>query len=156
MKLPVRTARLIEKRSDPRDNVSLVNEIRDKIVNAKVEAYRTIDTTDATVTVIWSDEMSADSVGDFWLTVVGATAGAALVGGYIRRVTAKRAGTGAVAIVGAGADIIGVDHEDAAAWDVAFALDAAQPGLLFATVTGDVATAISWRARITGVIQPWE
>lgn len=156
MKLPVPNSRLVEKRSDEQDTFGLVNQIRDTIVNAKVEAYRTAATTDATVTEIWSDEMPANSVGDFWLWVVGATATSSEAGGYIRRVTVKRAGTAAVVVVGAGADVIGTDHEDTAGWDVAFALDAARPGFLIATVTGAAATSISWRARITGLVSPWQ
>lgn len=155
MKLPVPASRLIEKRSDEQDVFGLVNAIRDGIVNAKVEAYRTIDTTDATPTIIWSDELPASSVGDFWLVVAGQTTGSASVATYIRRLTARRAGTGAVTYLGAGADVIGTDHEDVAGWDVAFALDATLPGLLFATVIGAAATNVTWRARITGLVSPW-
>lgn len=155
MKLPVRTSRLIEKRSDQQDIVSLVNEIRDSVINGKVETYREVDTSDATVTEAWADEMPANSVGDFWLTAVGTTADGVDVGGYVRRVTVRRPGTGAVVIVGAGADIIGTDHETVAGWDAGFALDAARPGYLIATVTGAAATNISWRVRVTGVVVPW-
>ncbi len=156
MKLPVPQSRLVEKRSDEQDSVGLVNAMRDIIINAKVEAYRLVDTTDATVTTIWSDELPADSVGDFWLNVVGRTTPQPLAaGGFIRRVTVKRIGTAAIVVVGAGVDTIGTDHEDAPAWDVGFALDPTFPGYLFATVTGVAATAISWRARITGVVSPW-
>lgn len=156
MKLPIPSARLVENRSDQQDSVGLVNEIRDVIVTAKVEAYRLLDTTDATVTSIWSDELPADSVGDFWLNVTGRTSGAGFVGAYIRRVTVKRIGTAAIVVIGAGADVIGADHEDVAGWDAGFALDAAFPGYLFATVTGALATNISWRARLTGLVSPWE
>lgn len=156
MKLPVPQSRLIEKRSDEADNFGLVNQLRDVIVNAKVEAYRKAATTDATVTEIWSDELPADSIGEFWMWVAAETLGASAVAGYMRRVTVKRVGIGAVAYIGAGADIIGTDHEDVAGWDTAFALDAARPGLLFVTVTGAAATEINWRARITGLVSPWE
>jgi hypothetical protein len=147
---------LVEKRSDEQDSVGLINQIRDGIVNAKVEAYRVGSTADATVTELWADEMPANSVGDFWYTAIGRTATASEVGAYVRRITVKRIGTAAVVVVGAGADVIGTDHEDTAAWDAAFALDAARPGYLLATVTGAAATSILWRARITGLVSPWE
>lgn len=156
MKLAVPSSRLIEKRSDEQDTVSLVNQIRDTIINAKAEAFRLVSTTDATLTEIWSDDMNADSIAALWLVAVGYTAGAAQVGTYVRRVTARRIGSGTVAIIGAGADIIGTDHESVAGWDAGFALDAAQPGKIFATVTGAAATDISWRAWVTALVAPWE
>lgn len=156
MKLPVSgSARLVEKRSDEQDTFGLVNQIRDVIINAKVEAYRVVSTTDATLTEAWADEMPANSVGDFWLTAIGVTSTGVDAGAYIRRVTVRRPGTGAVAYVGAGADVIGADKETVAGWDAGFALDAARPGYLIATVTGAAATSISWRARITGLVTPW-
>jgi hypothetical protein len=157
LKLPVPTARLIEKRSDEQDNVALTNQIRDTIVNQRVDVWpQQIQTADATMTSIWSDQLPADSVGDFTMVVVGQTAASGDVGGYRRRVVVRRVGTGAVAVVGAGVDIIGVDKETVAGWDAGFALDAATPGLLYAVVTGAAATAINWRAHITGSVRPWE
>lgn len=156
MQLSVPSSRLVENRSDSRDNSDLTNAMRDVVLNAVGEYFRNGSTADATVTEIWSDTMNADSVADLWLTVVGQTAGAASGAGYRRRVVAKRIGTGAVTFLGAGADVIGVDKEDVAGWDAGFALDAARPGLIIAYVQGAAATDVSWRAHIHAVVIPWE
>lgn len=153
MRLPVSNARLIEKRSDETDRTDLVNDIRRLLVQ-RAEEYREISTTDATVTEIWSDTLPANSVADILFTAVGATATASSAAGYRRRAVFKRVGTAAVAIIGT-EDVIGTDKEDVAGWDAAFALDAARPGMVFATVTGAAATVIGWRAHVEALVVPW-
>lgn len=155
MKLPVQPSALVRGVSDEFDNTDLTNALR-SLVNQEVNVWPMVKTTtDATLTAIWSDAMPANSVGDFWMTVTGRAAGAVSVAGYRRRVVVVRVGTGAVAYLGAGTDIIGADKESVAGWDVSFGLDAAFPGLIFACVQGAAATTIEWRAHIEGTVGPW-
>lgn len=154
MKLPLPASRLVENRSDERDVFKLVNQIRDQVVNQRAEYFTEVGTTDVTTTVAWSDTIPADSVGDVRMEVVGQTP-AGQVATYERRLAFRRVGTGAVAFVGAGADIIGVDKEDVAGWDVGFALDAAVPDTLYAYVIGAAATVIAWRAHVQILVSPW-
>jgi hypothetical protein len=155
VRLPVDVARLVRGVSDDFDTTDLSNALRG-LVNSEVNFWtKPVTTINATLTAVWSDDMPANSVGDFTLSVVASVAGATSVAGYRRRAVFVRVGTGAVAYLGAGADIIGADKESVAGWDVSFALDAATPGTLYAAVTGAAATTITWRAHIKGAVSPW-
>lgn len=155
MDLPIQRARLIEKRSDERDKTLLSNAQRD-LANQQVNAWPgVITTTDATVTTIWSDTLPPNAVADLWVAVVGLTADGTGAAAYRRRGVFQRVGSGALAALGGTADIIGTDRETDPTWDVAFALDAAAPDTIFLTVTGAVGATVTWRANITGIVQPW-
>lgn len=155
MKIPLQWSRLVGGVSDEVDQHGLVNALRD-LANQEVNFWQlSLATTDATLTSAWSDTMPPNSVGDFEFVAIGKTADGASVGGYRRRVVVQRAGTTAVAFVGAGADVIGVDKETVAAWDVAFALDASVPGSLYVAVQGAAATSITWRVHVQGAVLPW-
>lgn len=155
MQLPVQRARLIEKRSDERDRTLLANAQRD-LANQQVNAWpKVITTTDATVTTVWSDTLPPNSVADLWVAVVGLTADGMGAAAYRRRGVFQRAGAAAVIALGGTADIIGTDRETDPTWDVAFALDAAAPDTIFLTVKGAVGATVTWRANITGIVQPW-
>jgi hypothetical protein len=154
VKTAVQTARLVRSRSDEFDQFDLANEVRD-LANQEVNAWpKLLTTTDATLTSGWSDVLPANSVGDFMLTAVGRTSTGASVAAYRRRIAVQRVAAGAVAFVGV-QDSIGTDKETAAAWDATFAIDAAQPTMLFACVQGAAATTIEWRLHIEGTVSPW-
>ena len=155
MRLPVQRARLIEKRSDERDRTLLANAQRD-LANQQVNAWpKVITTTDATVTSIWSDTLPPNAVVDLWVVAVGLTADGTGAAAYRRRGVFQRVGSAAVVTVGGAADIIGTDRETDPTWDVAFALDAGAPDTIFLTVKGAVGATVTWRANITGIVQPW-
>lgn len=154
MKIAVQSSRLVRGVSDDFDTTELANEVRD-LTNQAVNAWpKLVTTTDATLTAGWSDALPASCIGDFMLTVVGRTTNGVSVAAYRRRIAVQRTGAGAVAFVG-GQDSIGTDKESVAAWDATFAIDAAQPTLLFACVQGAAATTIEWRLHVEGSVLPW-
>jgi hypothetical protein len=150
--LAIVVARLIQGRSDERDKVQLANAAR-ALANQQVNAWPAlVTTTDATVTTAWSDTLAPNSIADLWLVAVGLTADGSTAGAYRRRAVFQRTGTGAAALLGT-VDVIGIDKETDATWDVTFAALAADT--VGATVKGAVGDTVSWRVNITGVVAPW-
>lgn len=155
MKLPVPISRLVEKRSEERDTISLVNQIRDGVINQEVNVYVSLlGSAGGATDEIWLDEMPANSTGNFLLTVVGTKVSGTQYAAYMRRVVAIRSGTGAVGLTPT--DVIGTDREFNAAADCGFGTDAARPGLIIAWVTGWTVDPVNWRAHIQGLVTPWE
>ena len=155
MKLTVPQARLVENRSDEQDKTKVINQVRDVVLNQKGLYYRDITTTDATVTAIWSDTLSANQIVYLELRVSGTDATGTQVAAYERRCAFQRTGTGTVTLVGAGADVIGTDKETVAGWDAGFALDPSFPNTVYAHVIGAAATTITWHAEIGAVWSPF-
>ena len=155
MKVTIPQARLIEKRSDETDQVRLVNQVRDTVLNKKGIYFGDVTTTDATATSIWSDSLSANQGVTLTLTVSGSDATGANVASYQRKCAFQRTGTGAVTLLGAGADVIGVDKESVAAWDAGFATDSADSSKVAAYVQGAASTTIVWHAEITAIWSPF-
>jgi hypothetical protein len=155
VKLPVRSARLLERRSDEKDLVALLREIRDNVINQQGEYWREVTTTDATVTSIWTDSLPSSSVAHVELVVVGEIADGTTAGGYWRRAVFRRAGTAAAVQIGA-TDTLGGDKEDVAGWDAGLSVDPATTGNVRATVQGAAATTVNWRAYVRALVQPWQ
>ena len=155
MKLTVPQPRLIEKRSDETDTVRVTNQIRDSVLNKKGVYFGDVTTTDATATAIWSDSLSANQSVTLTLTVSGSDATGLNVASYQRKCAFQRTGTGAVTLVGAGADVIGVDKESVPAWDAGFATDSVDNTKVAAYVLGAASTTITWHAEVTAIWSPF-
>jgi hypothetical protein len=155
VKITIPQPRLIEKRSDETDQVRLVNQVRDTVLNKKGIYFGDVTTTDATATSIWSDSLSANQSVTLDLTVSGTDATGANVASYKRRCAFQRTGTGAVAYVGGGSDVIGVDKESVGAWDAGFALDSVATDSVYAYVQGAASTTITWHAEVTAIWSPF-
>jgi hypothetical protein len=155
LKVTIPQARLIEKRSDETDQVRLVNQVRDTVLNKKGIYFGDVTTTDATATSIWSDSLSANQGVTLDLTVTGSDATGLNIASYKRRCAFQRIGTGAVVLVGAGADVIGVDKESIPAWDAGFALDSVATDSVYAYVQGSVPRTVTWHAEITAIWSPF-
>ena len=148
MNLPVRKARLIQGRSDKRDEHDLANAMRDAI-HATPRFGTGIKTSDATVTELWRDEVNGDSSIILHIDVT-ATSGTDFAA-YSRRIVAHRDGAFGVSIDVT--DTIGTDFETNAAWDISITADA---GDLVLSVTGAAATDVKWRAAISATWSPFE
>ncbi len=143
-------SRLIEKRSDERDNVKLTNALRD-LANGQGTYMASLTTTDATLSAIWTDTVNADSVLNLEIVFVGSTAAAAKRASYVRRQVAYRVGDSNVVLLG-GADVIGTDQETDATWGVSIT---ASGGSIVANVQGGAADTVNWRARVNAVWTPY-
>jgi hypothetical protein len=146
-----KVARLVEKRSDERDNVALTNGLREAL-NGHGLYFRSLTTTGATPGVIWQDTVNADSVLYLDAIIVGATASAAKQAKYHREVAAFRVAAGAATLIGA-ADVIGTDQETDATWDVAFGVTSGDVTLTVTSGAGDTAF---WRSRVTALWVPYQ
>jgi hypothetical protein len=106
---------------------------------------RTVTTTDATATEIWSREIPPNSVAHVIASVVGLRSDFAAAAGYTRFMSFRRTGTGAVTAIGTATTI---SQEDDAAWDVTVTAGATT-GEVAVNVVGVAATTISWTASVT-------
>jgi hypothetical protein len=100
---------LNENRSSPREQVALVNQLRDA-ANQTFRGSFLLRTTDATPAVIWQDDMPADSVWDVSLTVL-ALAGddADFAAGFRRVFRVKRIPGGAAHLMATATPVPDVD-----------------------------------------------
>lgn len=98
-------------------------------------------TTDATVTTAWAFTLTDNTTYTVYARVTADSSGADSAG-YIRAVTVKRAGAGAV-IVGAVTNVH--TAEDVAGWDCTFDVSGNDVRL---RVTGAAATTITWQADV--------
>ncbi len=149
MRLSTKGARLIERKSDERDQFLVVNSLRDT-ANARGTYAASLTTTDATPSEIWRGTVNADSSMVLRVTVA-AQALAADFAGYDRRYVISR--TGSANAVIQQTDTIGTDFETAAAWDIGLSVST---GDVVLSVTGAAATTVTWRADITAVWSPFE
>jgi hypothetical protein len=144
--------RLVEKRSDERDTVALVNSMRD-VLNARAEYIYTLTTTDATPANIWVDNMPASSITDLFARVVmhDTTSGQGAV--YWKRAAVI---SDANSLLSLTTYTVSPDYESvyAVAADCAFAATAT-PGNISLLVTGLAARTCNWRAWITVMAYPW-
>lgn len=132
---------LREHASDERDTFDLVNLLR-KAANQRYQTTRTVSTTDATPTAIWtSDAMPLLSAWEVEAQVV-AIAEDGNAAGY-RRIGRFKRQSGASVLVGAVGTPV-ADSEDVGAWDVTLAISGNGVAL---SVTGD-ARAVSWSAFV--------
>lgn len=144
MKLTVNKAKLIERRSDERNNFELANALR-KAAVARGTYAEDLTTTTAAVTEIWRDTVNADSAMVLRVTVCASQP--PNYAAYDRRVVVTR--TGSAAAVIQATDTIGTDFETVGAWDITFSVST---GDIVLSVTG----AATWRADITAVWSPFK
>lgn len=150
MKPTVTRGRLVEKRSDERDVVGLVNQIRDGVLNRTGTYNERLHTDDASPTTIWQMNLVPDTALAVDVVVSAYAASDGSAAAYKRFGGFKLFG-GVSAQVGA---IDSVDKEDVAGWDVALEVDGLSGVRL--RVTGDAAREIEWLAHITCVEAPLE
>lgn len=156
MKLTIggQASKLIEKRSDERDIVRVVNKLRDEMNTLSRQAPPPITTADATPTVAWQDTMPANATADIVVEVVAQTSGGVDSASYWRRACFRRPGTAAAILVGV-VDILGTDHETVAGWDCTLQVGPTS-GDVSLLVTGAGATTVTWRAYVKALVTPWE
>lgn len=152
MRLPVATAKLIERRSDEQDAFALANEVRG-LINQRAEYWLEMQTTNATPAVIWTDELPANSVVKLTAHVVAVNADATEAAGYERVATFRRPGTGAAVQVGTTS--AAVTDENIAGWNVTCQASATA-GFIEVSVTGEPAETIFWRANVIVLVLPWQ
>jgi hypothetical protein len=151
VKLPVATAKLIEKRSDEQDLFGVVNEVR-RLINGRGEWLVDLTTTDNTATTIWFESMPVDTAAQLQVSVVAVEDDASEAASYRFITTLRRQGTAAVSSVGFTSVL--ATHEDTAAWSC---VPAAGPstGDISVTVTGEAGKTIHWRGHVVAIVSPW-
>lgn len=149
-------ARLVEKRSDERDNVKLTNAIRE-LMNGHGEYVVSGTTTDATPTNIWTDQAPyPPSIVDLFARVVmyDSTGPVSQSASYWKRAVLGYPSIGGATI---SSYTVSADNETggAAACDAVFTGTATE-GQLALQVTGIAGRTCNWRAWITVLAAPWE
>lgn len=152
MKLTVSQPRLVEKRSDERDNVYLARAVRDGVLNQLGSYFTATETADATPVVIWSDTVNAGSSIDVMVRVNAYCAGSNEGASYWRRALYRANSTGIAAQVG-GTQTPAADFEDDASWDVSLSVSGSTLSL---SVTGAADKTIKWRAYVDALWTPLE
>lgn len=144
-------ARLVEKRSDERDNVGLTNAVRD-VVNGQGQYFISYTTTDASLLTVWSDTMAPSSALMLWIDVVGQVDDLTCV------VASRRSSflcTSAGVATFVSTSVIGADDNPIGATFSAGVAGGGSNGVRL-LLAGAAATTVQWRLSIRGIWTPFE
>lgn len=142
----LRSVRQITENASPKEVRDVLRELARR---NDLSGNASVTTTDATTTVIWTDELPPNSVVQITAEIGAITSGATSRARYIRRASFGRPGSGAAVLDGAVSAVFTAESDSA--WNATIAVSSTA-GYVEVQVTGAAATSIQWTARITALV----